>query len=222
MKVAIVGDLHGLYTRVNDAAPDTELAIQVGDFGYTNLNSPLKYTFKFKTYFIAGNHDSIDTLKYISDNENKIGLFSDKLWYIPRGWVELIGNKLVGFLGGADTPSPYRAQLIPNVTLFRGEATETYDLYRLQNNLNAWNRVYNKGGDRGLDVLITHTPPTSIMAKMVSPVYERQSSHLVERAVMHFKPAIVYFGHMHVHYEDTIGNTKLVGLDINEIIQEEW
>lgn len=227
MRVTIMGDLHGNYPVINQAPKDTELVIQVGDFGYTYLHSPLQYTLDYKTYFIAGNHDSIDQLKYMSDNETKIGVFSDKLWYIPRGWVELIGNTLVGFLGGAETPAFARASFVPGLTLFSDEGIKVEDLMRLRDNLDAWNRINKSTEYRDLDVLITHAPPLSILRKMaylkmIDEVCETNSSDLVEKAILMFSPKKSYFGHMHHSFEDTIGNTKVIGLDSNEMVLEDW
>src|SRR5258705_2422340 len=227
IKVCIMGDIHGVYTTLNQAPKNTDLIVQIGDFGYTHLHSPLTYIFDYPIYFISGNHDSIDQLKYLSRNETEIGKFNNKLWYIPRGWVELIGDTLVGFLGGAETPAPFRASFVPGLTLFADEGIKELDLRRLEDNLNTWNRVYKPKAYRELDVLITHSPPISILRKMaylkmITEVNETNSAEFVEQAILTFKPKKSFFGNMHRSFDDTIGNTKVIGLNTNEMFLEEW
>lgn len=216
MIVGIMGDIHGeLWYLEQEKLKGIDLLIQVGDFGYLDLIPKHLTAVKPEapTWFIAGNHESLNSLKKASDDERVHVGFGPRITYIPRGYVVRIGNKNVGFLGGAETPLRFRNRFTPGLTLFEREGIEERDFERLKQEVA-------ENGD--LDILITHSPPLEALTKMVGEVYETNSATYVQRAIELFKPQEVYCGHMHMTRFYNIGDTRCYCLDSGELIVREW
>lgn len=210
MLVGILGDIHGVYGPLyRFKKDDLGLLIQVGDFGmfHKSWGFPLEIP-EIPVYFIDGNHDPIIWMKDRSENYTKKVEIQKNITYVPRGWVEQIGNKLFGFLGGADTPDWGKSQFAQTGLWWPEEAIRDEDVNRL---------VANVGG-RKLDVLICHTPPVEMVRAARVGVIYGDSSHKVQMAIQILKPEKVFAGHIHFPFTYPIGNSTIVRqLGINEI-----
>ena len=200
MLVGIMGDLHQAYWMLQNFRPgDVDLAIQVGDFGFIHRVYPYEKP-AVPVWFIDGNHDSIVWLKERSNNYQRKVVINKNLTYVPRGWVEQIGSKVFGFMGGADTPSWARAPFKKSGLWYPEEQISHEDVNRLRHNLNG----------RKLDILICHEPPVEVKYAARLGVTEGESAFRLQEIVKEFKPEKVFCGHMHASFTYVIGNSTVV------------
>ena len=212
MNIAFLGDIHEDYNILNIVPPRARRIIQVGDFGFIHLR-PCKLTPLIETWFIDGNHDSIELLHsleptWFPDKKNKIQI-GPNLFYIPRGSVHKIGNSLVGFLGGADSID--LKDRTEGIDWFRDEGIKIREMSKLETEL----KIY----DKNLDVLVTHAVPASTITRIfMGQKNPMPSSNMVEQAVKYFQPALLVCGHIHQEYIDDVSypNTIVEVLDINQ------
>ena len=156
--IVLIGDLHGDFTflphLVRDVPKDATI-IQVGDFGFwPNLyrghySEGWKYAWEQmehegKFYFIDGNHESHPDLRFSEITEVWPGAH-----FIPRGHVMEIDGLTVGFMGGAASID----------SVWRTEGHDWFPEERITQV--QFETLYNQ--DIELDLLVTHTPPTSVI-----------------------------------------------------------
>lgn len=211
MNVAFLGDIHDFYEVLKLAPSKAELIVQLGDFGFIHRN-PCTITPLVETWFIDGNHDSIELLHSLEptwppDEKDKIQT-SPNLFYIPRGSVHKIGNSIVGFLGGADSIDlQFRTE---GVDWFRDESIKISNVSRLEKEL---------VNHKNLDILVTHAPPSKTIKRIFMGNKEPSpSAVMVDYAVKYFKPALLICGHVHFDTTDDVSypDTIVEILDINQ------
>lgn len=208
--IACVGDVHGHFeplARLVAALPRTVAVLQVGDLeafppgvrpgaDWRPLDRPL--------YTLRGNHDDLPTYRGLTaPTEVQPGLV-----YVPAG-VHVFGGLRVGVLGGAESvDGPARRE---GVDWWPTEEGAT---------ANEFERLVAQARDaRGVDVLVTHTPPASVVAAMLAaerggpapgspmpgsptpgspmPAGDAPSSVLVEQAWRVLGQPPLVCGHMH-------------------------
>ncbi len=208
MKVSFLGDIHEEYWILDLVPARTELIIQVGDFGFIHLK-PVDMIPIIETWFIDGNHDSIDLLSYFaSQSKDDKVLIAQNVHYIPRGTVLEIGNSLVGFLGGAESvDADTRTE---GIDWFRDEGIKMRDVMKLNDNL--------KG--RRLDYLVCHATPAKSVIRFMSDTHPQASSILLHQAITEWRPRNVVCGHIHMERTDTVSypDTVVHILDINQFV----
>lgn len=204
MKVAFLGDLHSEYDILL-TPPPVRRVIQVGDFGFIHRN-PCTITPLIETWFIDGNHDSIELLHNLESDDDGPICISPNLFYIRRGSVLKVGNSVVGFLGGAESID--RADRIEGLNWFSEEWIRYKDTKQLEWNLSKFDK---------LDVLVAHAAPARTVVKMLhrEPL---SSAKILDEVIKYLHPRLVICGHIHTacidrtSYEDTIVHV----LDIHE------
>lgn len=204
-RVLIAGDARGnaawvetLTTKAAERA--CPVIIQVGDFGYfpDRPRGP-RFLSAVDTacrdngvvlWFIDGNHDDHFALAQHREIEAPVAL-TDRVAYIPRGARMTLGDRVVGFLGGAFSVDwrdrTYGLDWWPN------ERTDHVDVARL-------------GEDR-LDILITHDAPAGIefSARRLPAEDQVRTDEVrarITEAVEATLPRLVLHGHWH-HAHDT-------------------
>ncbi len=209
--IILVGDIHGefrffreLITRV--PLPSDVVFIQLGDFGYyPHLMEYWPKNFPNKVYFFDGNHEHFPSLP----TGDEIVEMNTNLFYIPRGYIlELEGLK-IGIMGGGESLD-YRNRK-EGIDWFPQERVQLRDINKLRN--------------KKVDILLTHTPPASVIAGHFSKIntnywglpsdYEDISSDRIESLWKNMNYPPLYCGHMHT---SIIGPNYRI-LDINEVVQ---
>lgn len=193
MKVLFIGDTHGFFKVIDDyiEKSDADMFIQVGDFGYYPNLQHYYIPPKKPINFIEGNHDHIPSLVSLKD----ITEVWPNAFYIPRGHVMQLGNSLVGFLGGADSVDyKFRSK---DYDWWTEEQIMEEDCQKLLHNLNG----------RELNLLVTHTPPQSIVDKTfdakkllrfgLSPDWTSISGKRLDNLWELLKRPPIICGHMH-------------------------
>jgi len=206
MRVAFLGDIHEWYHVLLIAPLRTERIIQVGDFGMIHLKPPDTVP-PVETWFIDGNHDSIELLNYLATqhNEDKTPIAKD-IYHIPRGKVIEVGKSLVGFLGGAESVD--QDTRTEGIDWFRDEGLKMRDVYKLNDNLQG----------RRLDYLVCHAVPFQSLVRFLSDRHPSPSSFLLHQVVSELRPRNVICGHIHMDRTDTVSypDTVVHILDINQ------
>lgn len=215
--IVLMGDLHGdflyLPTMLKDVPKDATI-IQVGDFGFWPGTYRDHYSDQWvhywrqcrwegKFYFIDGNHEYHPGLRHSEITEVWPGAH-----FIPRGHVMEIDGLTIGFMGGAASID----------SLYRTAGKDWFPeelITQVQ-----FETLYNQ--DVELDLLVTHTPPASVIRSNFSTNAHLEfgqpdnwydpSAVLVQQLYEKFDcPTIC--GHMHKHVID--GKCRI--LDINEV-----
>lgn len=159
--IACVGDVHGQFgplARLVAALPRTLPVVQVGDLAAypPGRRPPADHWIPLDrtVYFVRGNHDYAPPLGALSAPTEVL----PGLVYLPAG-VHLLGGLRVGVLGGAESvDGPART---PGVDWWPDqEGTTAEELERL---------LADARHTRGVDLLVTHTPPASVVAAMLGP-----------------------------------------------------
>jgi hypothetical protein len=211
--VFFVGDSHGKF-GVFDALKkelDHDLPmvfLHVGDFGYwpLEINTWTK-DFPWPVYFIDGNHEYFPwlvDLKEITEVKNN-------LFYVPRGTTMEFNGKQFGFMGGGFTPDYVVSERVDGKNWFPfDEEVKDNDIEKLMG--------------AQIDVLVTHTPPTSIINRNFGPLNEAYwklphgtvdySALRIEKLWANLGFPQMYCGHMHRVVQD--GNCRILG--INEVL----
>jgi hypothetical protein len=168
-RIAILGDIHGeaavLDVAVARAERDGAAAlVQVGDFGvYENTRTLFERVgkdFPIPVYFLDGNHEDYRLMKgWQEDGEPREWV--PNCWWVSRGYLRQLAGSRIGCLGGAASID-YNFR-IRGRSWFPDEeiTTEVHGaslLSRAQN---------------GVDLLITHTPPQSIIGARFDPNNKR-------------------------------------------------
>ncbi len=135
--------------------------------------------------FIDGNHH------YYPDTHGLTvpTLIRPELTFFPRGKINTMGGRRVGFLGGADSVTD-RSSRKPGVDWWPDEERIT-DV-----DLEAWRKV----SPGSVDLLVTHTPPSSVTVAMTGQ-QPHPSAVVLEAIWAHLGYPELVCGHMHAHYE---------------------
>lgn len=197
--IACVGDVHGQFlplARLVAALPPALPVVQVGDLAayppelraagdrWVPLGRPL--------YFVRGNHDYVPGLRGLTAPAAVL----PGLVYLPAG-VHALGGLRVGVLGGAESvDGPARTEGVDWWPREEGATAEEFD--RLLAEARA---------ARGVDLLVTHTPPASVVTAMRTPSQgvpagdassgDAPSAVLVEQAWRVLGQPPLVCGHMH-------------------------
>jgi predicted phosphodiesterase len=214
--LAFLGDIHGsAWALVRAAAQAREAGavalIQVGDFGWSErmlgeMRKLLPYGLPLPVYAIDGNHEDYAWLN-ASGAEGRLSSWAfgnHHLTYVPRGVVLAIGDSFVAFLGGAES-----VDKAIRVKSFGRHGGVWYPDERITPEQEARLDTLPR-----CDVLVTHTPPASTIAKHFDPAdlwnyfgvdprtWTDPSADAVERVWTRLGKPPLYCGHMHRHVED--------------------
>lgn len=233
MKILFAGDLHlvwdaqGIFLleyammKTREQFPDCELAIQVGDFGFSS--STFEAAFRnapklpYRLLAIDGNHEDHTWLK--STGWGKGWDLKYNMEYMPRGSVIQIDGRHIGFLGGAmNVDRAQHGKTKFGTQNFISNANVKYAL----TNFNKYNP----------DLIVTHSCPHGIgigmagaacflpsIQKYVYTPYSLPPTDILdcgEHALkdlwdkLEKKPANWVFGHFHCQHRKVIGNTEFV------------
>jgi len=199
MKVTFLGDVHGRWVDLANAMnknSDTEVFIQVGDFGIFPRGGHMPNgEFDTPLLFIDGNHDDHWYLKQIEE-KGELEIIPN-CFYVPRGSTHRIGDAQVNFLGGAISIDKhfrtYGVNWWPEEEPDREEYQRFIDLPEA-------------------DIFVTHEAPLTIVEKIVEGVVRpdpvSNTLEFIFREVK--KPEIWIFGHHHVHFDETIDGTRFI------------
>jgi hypothetical protein len=216
--IALIGDIHGEFDILNALLrklPPEAVVIQVGDYGLwpepalsvadavANYMPPRRPDPCRPVYWIDGNHEWAPLTRGVT----AVTEVARNSWFIPRGTVLQLDNRIIGFLGGADSVDKQWRR--PEVSWFSDERIMHSEAHRLLENA--------KGH---LDLLVTHTPPACIVEAMLkrqgAPVYEefQASARTVEQVWDSLGRPPLVCGHMHESFE----SLGVRVLDINEVM----
>jgi Icc-related predicted phosphoesterase len=220
--IILIGDLHGEFgylPNILKDVPNDATLIQVGDFGvYRELKDQWERMidqldrFEKPIYFIDGNHEELP-LFYDPDVIEPQKVWKNLIW-IPRGTVMEIDGYRIGFMGGA--ASPDRVLRTEGLSWWPQEAISYGEFERM---------LQQEGP---IDLLITHTPPDSVVRRhfrhpsilfsswRLPSDWKDWSAIAVEKIWNHFGQPALVCGHFHKTIQD--GNVRI--LDINEVL--EW
>lgn len=179
------------------ALTERDYCIICGDFGGVWCgDNEEKYWLKwldkknFTTLFVDGNHENFDMLSAFPEFEfcgGKVHKISNKVYHLMRGQVFEIDGKKIFTLGGASShDKEYRTE---GKNWWREELPTEEELRTAMDNLDK--------AERKVDVIITHSAPTSIQ-RLISKDYEE---NLLTDFLDIIKESITYekwfFGHYH-------------------------
>jgi hypothetical protein len=199
--IYISGDSHGDFTSLYNCQTlfsPTDILIHVGDFGFSKesilaWNKLFPNGYPCSVYVIDGNHEDFNFLGTYSTNT--ITEIVHNLFYVPRGTVIELHNKVFAFLGGGDSIN--KAQLVENISWWPQERITDADVSRLYSNI----------GTRHVDYLITHVCSQSFFTTHFGVLDYAQwqlpddwvdiSMQQIQRVVDTVSPGMHIFGHMH-------------------------
>lgn len=212
-QLAILGDLHGKVSLINDLIderPYIKTVIQVGDLGlfysegaarqdkdwkrYKNtLKDTLEYKPKMKrqVHFIKGNHEDFEMLE--SPLLNDLNFY-----YIAQGSVKNFQGYKIGFLGGIYSPKKIKW----NPSELKGRQKRFYtkeDIQTLKNN-----------AKDGLDILITHEGPAKYIH--IEDYPHNRGTKVIYDLMDELRPKYHIHGHHHYNYSAEHKGTKIIGL----------
>jgi predicted phosphodiesterase len=211
--LGFIGDVHGdtsalantYYRAVSMEGCDA--VIQVGDMGWYENIIPYFERIQFTTpiYWVDGNHEQHPLLVNLTGVTELLPNF----FYCPRGTVLEIDGKKIGFLGGAASVDK-ELRLRHGMAWHSEEQISDEELARFD------------GVDK-LDILVTHTPPRSVIeAKFdpnnlrffdLPPTWVDPSSEKVEALWKRLNKPTLICGHMH----RSVTFESVVILDINQL-----
>jgi hypothetical protein len=148
-KVTILGDVHGSWRSLRwamDQNPDTDLFIQVGDFGYwENLGRKIPDMDR-QILFCDGNHeDHVGLAKRVEDEKLEV---AKNVWYIPRASHFVYEGVSFNCIGGAESID--RDMRVSGKDWFASEVPSYAEFSNFANLPPA-------------DVVIAHTAPISVI-----------------------------------------------------------
>lgn len=168
--------------------PGAVPVLQVGDLEWHPDRPPLAAPWPI--YFCEGNHDHLPSLLGLREPTEVA-----RNWiYCPRGSVITLGDKRIGFLGGARSID--RAVRTEGRSWWPEEEPTHEEAARL--------------ADHEIDLLVTHTPPASVMRVMgYNRAPDERASIVVERAWAELGYPSLVCGHMHQRF--TYANVLVLG-----------
>jgi|GEM_PF-971957 len=212
--IAIIGDVHRSFNILEDIVAsiprDIDAVIQVGDLGLrasdlrAGIGGEAVLRLQQPVYWIDGNWDDFGGLglrDFIEPTE-----LLPNLIYVPRGTVMTFGGRRVAFVGGAES--------IATETRVAGrdwwpdlEGVTDSDVARL---------IAAATGTRGVDLIVTHTPPATTTERMTGQV-AHLSAFRLQRAVSALNGASWVSGHMHRSFREE-GPPPVTVLDELELV----
>ncbi len=201
-RVTFLGDVHGDWQQLRWAMlqnPDTDIFIQVGDFGIMPKQPACSYPknkgFGRPVFFIDGNHDD-HTLLASRVEKNKLEIVRN-VFYVPRASSLNIEGVTINCIGGAESIDQYRR--ISGKTWWAEEIPSYEESSRF-------------GDLPSADIVVTHTAPMSIVED--SPIAEHKLSdpfsHDLSNVLrcIDYTPKLWLFGHFHDHFAATVNGTQ--------------
>lgn len=220
--ILLLGDIHGDFTVLQDAIQKAEqvgavAVIQVGDFGlfrgdgaYNGFHR-VTQSAKVPVYFIEGNHD--DCSRWIQHNEIYQVWDDANLFYVPRGTVMELDNRVIAFMGGA-------ASIDKETRLRHGWHWDKNELLS-QEQIDI---LFKNAEEKKVDIFITHCPPDSVIteyfdnsAKILFGVgldWVDPTQAQIEDMWHKLGTPEIFSGHMH---KRVVGQNYRI-LDINELL----
>lgn len=222
--ILLLGDIHGNTTVLKNAIRYAEennaaAVIQVGDFGLFQRDGIDTGFYKavqnstIPVYFIEGNHD--DCTRWVSYPSVKLTtppqVWEDvPLFYIPRGSVLEIDDRIIAFMGGAASIDK-NARLKYNWHWDENELLTNTQILSLHENRK----------DLKIDMFITHCPPNSVIETHFDPIFKLAFGVGIDwtdptqtqiENMWKAMNTMIYSGHMH----QTVKGENYRILDINE------
>lgn len=221
--IALLGDIHGSVEALLSGARSAHksgatLLIQVGDFGvypsYFDALCEAADLSPIPIYFIDGNHEHYPMVR--SWPSSTPTTFGTDLTYIPRGTVLELDGLRVGFLGGAGSID-YAYRTAGGDWFPDDEQIKDHEVERLV-------------ASGPVDVLVTHTPPRSVIDQFfdTTPAKAASARRMFGAALDWTDPSadkvqaawdalnrpMLYCGHMH----RAISLPGVRVLNINELV----
>src|SRR5258706_15390309 len=220
--IHVIGDIHGdfsnLWTIVQDI-PEEDSIIQVGDFGvWAQVDDKDMRTCwerpdqrRGDIFFVDGNHDYIPMLPVDSSELTEIW---SNLWYMPRGYVGMVEDKRVLFLGGSKSVDrKWRPLASTDHGWFPEEQLNDVQVERA---------IANVAEAGEVDLIVSHTPPDWIIRKHLDPsgllhfdidskTWIDESAKNVERVWEALGGPSLISGHLHKKIVD--GNIRVLGIN---------
>lgn len=181
--------------RVDRLAFWKNYIIQIGDYSlspYKDAPVPLH-----EIWFMDGNHDYMPDLVGLT----KLTPVAKNLTYIPRGTVLVLEGRKVGFLGGGNSLD--KDSRVPGWSWFPEEQITNAQAYTL---------LENAGKLGGLDLLVTHVPPATLVTHLFGITNISSCSQVVEEVWRALDCPLSISGHMHAAKVDPHGEGIVVGI----------
>ena len=218
--IAFAGDWHGntpyAIAAIHYAAGlGAEVIIQCGDFGYNfkdDFLQGLNHAAEERSVivlFVDGNHENFDWLYDQPVDEVGVRPLRERVWHLPRGFRWIWGGVRFLALGGGQSVDQHNR--VPHVSWWPQERITQSDLMRV--------------GTEPTDVMVTHDAPIRAHVPLGKDKTWGFPDHLIEASQAHrwlmqmvvdeVKPRWLIHGHYHIDYEDTVGDTQVVGLSFD-------
>jgi predicted phosphodiesterase len=213
--LVVLGDIHGGFRRIYEldklVSDTAEAIIQVGDFGFdSSLLSTWRPT-ETPIYAIDGNHENFAWLSQFMNERGPVEI-QKNLFYVPRGAILDIDDKIIGFAGGAASIDYKFRKLYrdwwPEEILLREQIEPLMQIEHL-------------------DYIITHAPPSTTTAQFfgksgykyfdVPDTWYDPSQLVIDVLKAKHPESQLICGHMHKPINDTINKVRI--LDINEAME---
>lgn len=207
MKIMVVGDIHGVFDRLNDLIGQErpDIILQVNDFGYwprlEDQDLTIIDTSHTRIHFCEGNNDDLDSLNTLVKQPGQPVEIAPNLIYMPRGSVlELEDGRRVLFMGGGQSVDRWRRE--EGWDWFPEEIISERDLMSLP--------------EPPIDIVISHTCPVEFPIEEArrKKIEDEDPSRQMLSAILHkYHPTLWYFGHWHTCGEGIYQDTTWVGLN---------
>lgn len=201
--IYVTGDTHGEHdirklTSIKGKPGD--VLIVCGDFGlvFNNLQTKTeKYWLKwlknkpFTTCFVRGNHENHELLDLLPTEQrwgNTVGVVCDNVYELKTGSIYCMEGKTVFVFGGAESTD--KAHRIHGVSWWPGEIPSVATFNQAYDNLDAVGRK--------VDLVVTHTAPTSVVAQLFSVRVNDPVSSMLESFYNTVEFERWICGHLHV------------------------
>jgi len=216
MRILFLGDIHGEIELLKEAIKKAkenkcDRIIQVGDFGlfpylYSQFIKDLNHIDNnIDIYWIDGNHENhevIQSYKYsplptpLSNME--IDYKGGNIFYIPRGYTEILNNQKILYIGGADSID--KNSRTPGMDWWHEEKLTNKDYIKCIEKEN-------------IDIVISHDCPQN---RVITHPNEG-SREILTAIVEKLNPKILIHGHHHLNYSCIYMNTGtiFIGLGMN-------
>ncbi len=216
-----IGDVHGHWTQVISAIESAthilghspDLVLQVGDAEALRneadldaVHTPAKYRsmgdfslllpgdLMCTVYFIGGNHEPYEPLDIAAMNSDTVPIeWSPNVHYLGRAGAMSLHGLNVAWLSGIE-----RVEMLTARNIGKKEKT-----YYLASEVELTKRRGSMLGDT--DVVVTHDWPSGIR--------EGRGTDLIRSITEKLQPQLHVCGHLHTHFEASIGNSAVNALN---------